>query len=505
MQHDQASRREFLRRAAILSGSVAPAGLPFALNLATMNAAVAQTAPTYKAIVCLFLYGGNDSANMVLPTDTASWNAYTTTRSTAPDPIALLAPGTPANAGAARASPAALGGVLGLTPNFNAFAVNNNRSFALHPSMTEMAALFNTANPGSVNSRLAVIANAGPLVQPMTKLEYQVNAASKPRPAKLFSHNDQQSTWQALGPEGVRVGWGGRFGDLMAGSNTNTVFTSISVGGNAVFMAGQNIFQYQVGNGGATAVGGITGSLFGSTAAATAYRNIITANGNPNNVSHLLGREQTNVTKRSIDAQASFQQAFDGTTSIAAPTQYVPPSTGTPAANGLAAQLQTVARIIAARGGLGAERQVFFVSMGGFDTHDNQNRAQADLMARLSHAISYFDTTLGTLGLRDNVALFTASDFGRTFTSNGDGTDHGWGAHHFVYGGKVNGKEIYGRFPQVGVNHSDEVGSGSFLPGVSVDQIGATLGKWFGVSDSNLNMVFPNLQNFQRDLGFMRT
>ena len=497
MRHDHASRREFLRRAAILSGSVAPAGLPFALNLASMNAA-AQAAPNYKAIVCLFLYGGNDSANMVLPTDTASWNAYQTVRSTAPDPIALRAVDTPPDPAAARASPAALGGVLRITPGFNAYAVNNTRSFALHPAMPEMRTLFDAG-------RVGIVANAGPLIFPMTKAEYQANAASRPRPAKLFSHNDQQSTWQALGPEGVRVGWGGRFGDLMASSNGQTVFTSISVGSNAVFMAGQTIFQYQVGTGGATAVGGITGNLFGSAAAATAYRNIITAGGNPNGVPHLLGREQTNVTKRSIEAQAMFQDAYVATsTAVPAPGQYVQPSTGTLQNNTLAAQLQAVARIVAARSGLQAQRQVFFVSMGGFDTHDNQNRAQADLLARLSHAIEYFDTALGALNMRDSVTLFTASDFGRTFTSNGDGTDHGWGAHHFLYGGAVRGKEIYGRFPQVGLNHADEVGSGSFLPGVSVDQIGATLGRWFGVSESNLDFVFPNLRNFQRDLGFMR-
>jgi uncharacterized protein (DUF1501 family) len=498
MQHDQSSRREFLRRAALLGTTVGPASLPFALNLATMNAAVAQSAPSYKALVCLFLYGGNDSANMVLPTDAASWNAYSTVRATAPDPIALRPENTPPDGAAAGASPAALGGVLRITPSFTAFPVNNSRTFALHPAMQELRLLFNAG-------RVGIIANAGPLVHPMTKAEYNANSAAKPRPAKLFSHNDQQSTWQALAPEGARVGWGGRFGDLLAGSNSNTVFTSISVTGNAVFMAGQNVFQYQVGTGGATAIGNISGSLFGSAAAATAYRNIITANGNPNTVSHLLGREQTNMTKRSIDAQAMFQGAFEATAgSVAAPSQYVQPSTRTSQNNSLAQQLQTVARIMAARGGLGVNRQVFFVSLGGFDTHDNQNRTQADLMARISHGINYFDTVLGNLGLRDSVALFTASDFGRTFTSNGDGTDHGWGAHHFVYGGAVNGQDIYGRFPQVGTGHNDEVGSGSFLAGVSVDQIGATLGRWFGVSESNLDMVFPNLRNFQRDLGFMR-
>ncbi len=491
-----ASRREFLRRAAILSGSVGSAGLPFALNLATMNAASAQTTGGYKALVCLFMFGGNDSANMVLPTDSASWNAYSTVRSTAPDPISLRAEGIAPDNSAAAGSLAALGGVLRINPNFTAFNVNNNRTFALHPSLAEVQGLFE-------QQRLAVIANAGPLLQPMTKAEYQANSASKPRPAKLFSHNDQQSTWQALGPEGARAGWGGRFGDLLAGANANTVFTSISVSGNTVFLAGENIFQYQVGNSGAVAISNLGGPLWGSAAATTAYRNIITANGAPASVNHLLEREQASMTKRSIDAQAAFQTAFDASI-VAAPSTYTQPSTRTAQTNPLAAQLQTVARIIGARSGLGAGRQVFFVSMGGFDTHDNQNRLQADLMARLSHAIGYFDGALGAMGMRDNVTLFTASDFGRTFTSNGDGTDHGWGAHHFVYGGSVRGREIYGRFPQVGLNHTDEVGSGSFLPGVSVDQIGATLGRWFGVSEANLDMVFPNLRNFQRDLGFMR-
>jgi len=288
------------------------------------------------------------------------------------------------------------------------------------------------------------------------------------------------------------------FGDLLAGSNTNTVFTSISAGGNAVFMTGQNVFQYQVGSSGAVAIGNLTGTLFGSAAAATQYRNIIT----DVNAPHLLGREQNVITKRSIDAQAAFQTAF-GASTVAAPTQYMRPSSRTAANNDLAVQLQTVARIIGARDGLGAKRQVFFVSMGGFDTHDTQNRSQADLMAKLSHAVAYFDTVLGTLGMRDKVTLFTGSDFGRTFTTNGDGTDHGWGAHHFVYGGAVKGKEIYGRFPQVGLNHTDEVGSGSFLPGVSVEQIGSSLGRWFGLSESNLNMVFPNLPNFTTRLDFV--
>ena len=490
MHHTSASRREFLRKAAVLSSSMGAAGVPLAFNLAAMNNAVAQTT-NYKAIVCLFLYGGNDSANMVLPTDATSWTQYSTVRSTAPDPIALLAPGTVANAAAAAATPAALGGVLPIVPNFTAFAENNARTFALHPSMADAQALF-------TQGRLAIMANAGPLIAPLTKAEYQANSSAKPRPPKLFSHNDQQSVWQALAPEGARVGWGGRFGDLVASNNSNTAFTNISASGNAVFMAGQTVFQYQVGTGGAVAIGGLTGNLFGSSAAATSFRSIITADNQ-----HLFAKEHGLVVKRSVDAQAAFQTAFNAST-VAAPTQYLQPSTRANANNSLAAQLQTVARIIGARAGLGVQRQVFFVSMGGFDTHDGQNRGHADLMARLSHALGYFDTTLNTLGMRDSVTLFTGSDFGRTFTSTGDGTDHGWGAHHLVMGGAaVKGKEIYGRFPAVGLNHNDEVGSGSFLPGTSVDQIGAGLGKWFGLSDVNLDTVFPNLKNFQRDLGFI--
>jgi uncharacterized protein (DUF1501 family) len=488
MSSHNASRREFLRRSSILSASMGASAVPFALNMAALGQAVAQTAD-YKAIVCLFLYGGNDSCNMVLPTDSASWTAYQTVRNQGTDPIALRAPGTAVDPGAPLGSPAALGGVLPIAPAFTQFAINNARTFALHPSMVPAQSLFD-------QGRLAVIANAGPLVTPLTKTEYRNN--TRPRPAKLFSHNDQQSTWQALSPEGAKVGWGGRFGDLLAAGNARSIFTNISVSGNAVFMAGDNVFQYQVGTGGAVAVAGITGTLFGSATAASTLRSVITADNQ-----HLFAKEHAAIVNRSVAAQADFSAAFNAST-VTAPSPYTVPSTGAQGNNSLAIQLQTVARIIGARAGLGANRQVFFVSMGGFDTHDGQNRGHADLMARLSHALGYFDATLATLGVRDSVAVFTASDFGRTFTTNGDGTDHGWGAHHFVSGGAVRGKEIYGRFPTVGLNHDDEVGSGSLLPGVAVDQIGATLGKWFGVSDANLDFVFPNLRNFaQRDLGFM--
>jgi len=485
-----ASRRRFLRTASVVSGSVGGAAAPFALNLASLSTAVAQTSDDYKAIVCLFLYGGNDSSNMVLRTDAASFNEYTRLRSVAPESIALKAPGTAPVPTATLASPDRLGGVRAIAPKFTVSTANSAFTYALHPSMPEVANLF-AAN------RLAILANAGPLVQPLTRAEYLANV--KPRPKALGSHNDQQSTWQALGTEGVKVGWGGHLGDLVASSNSNTIFTSISVSGNAVFSAGETIFQYQVGSGGATQIGSLSGTLFGSTSASATLRSIVTASNQ-----HLFANEYGAIVKRSVDAQAAFQSAYVAST-VTGPTQYVQPSTNNNVNNGLATQLQTVARIIGARAGLGAKRQVFFVSMGGFDTHDGQNASQADLLARLSHALGYFDTALAGLpggDMRNNVTLFTASEFGRTLTSNGDGTDHGWGSHHVVMGGAVKGGEIYGRFPQFGMNLGDSANN-AYLPVTSVDTIGSTLGRWFGASDSDLNVVFPNLPNFSRDLGFL--
>jgi uncharacterized protein (DUF1501 family) len=490
-----ASRRRFLRTASVVSGSVGAAGVPFALNLATLNTASAQTTGGYKAIVCLFLYGGNDSSNMVLRTDALSFNEYTRMRSVAPESIALKAPGTAPVATAALASPDRLGGVRAITPKFTASVAgssdNNAFTYALHPSMPEAATLFSSG-------RLAILANAGPLVVPLTRADFVAN--SKPLPKALGSHNDQQSTWQALGPEGVKVGWGGHLADLMASQNTNTVFTSISVSGNAVFSSGDTVFQYQVSGGGATQIGGLTGTLFGSTTASATLKGIVTGTN-----AHVFVNEYGAIVKRSVEAQAAFQAAYVASV-VPAPTQYVQPSTNASANNGLAVQLQTIARIIGARSGLGAQRQVFFVSMGGFDTHDAQNMNQADLLARISHALAYFNTALAGLAggdMTNNVTLFTASDFGRTLTSNGDGTDHGWGSHHFVMGGAVNGGDIFGRFPQFGLGLNDS-GNNAYLPVTSVDTIGSTLGKWFGASDSQLSTVFPNLPNFTRDLGFMK-
>lgn len=497
-----ASRREFLRRAGAFAAYGAAA--PTALSLAGLGSAAAQSAGgDYRALVCIFLFGGNDAFNMVLPTDSASWSAYTATRMQAPDPIALKAPGTAPNPSAAAGSPDRLGGVLAIEPTDN-----QGRTFALHPLMTGARDLF-------AAKRLAVLPNIGPLVAPTTKAQYK--NASFPKPAKLFSHNDQQSTWQTLAPEGATLGWGGRMGDLLAGGNSMGVFTSVSASGNQPWLSGDVVKQYQVSSSGAVRIGGGS-TLFGSAVAMSKAKSIMrNARG-----SQFFEQDYAAIVGRSMDAEAALTAALPAANSAPFGTagqsgndpllRYVDVN-GNAQNSDLAQQLQVVARMIAARSALGARRQVFFVSTGGYDTHDGQNRQQGNNFAKLSHALAYFDATLTALGAADQVTTFTASDFGRTFTSNGDGTDHGWGSHHFVMGCAVKGGNLYGNFPQLGVSDGrgdftspDQIGNGSLLPSTSIEQLGATLGRWFGVSDAQLLDIFPNLANFdvsRRNLGFL--
>jgi uncharacterized protein (DUF1501 family) len=474
-----ASRRAFLRTTSMLS-LLGSAGAPFALNLATIGAAAAQTARSdYKALVCLFMNGGNDSFNTVLATDPASWAEYQRWRGSADSGvIALPAVGSP-------------GGVLPIVPK----TAQAGRSFALHPNLSQVKSLFDAG-------RLAVLPNVGPLVMPATLAQYLAGGVRLPQ--KLFSHNDQQSLWQSSMPEGAKSGWGGRMGDLFMEANSAPIFTSISVSGNAVFLAGQRINQYQISEAGAVPIDGLRGELFGSSPSANALQAIIS-----NDRSNLFEKEYAAVTRRSIAAQSQLVTALvpAGTAGVANPTQYNSPRRGRLARNALAVQMQTVARVIASRSALGTRRQVFFVNLGGFDTHDNQLARHAELMAQLDHAMAYFDGVLGNLlgaDVRNQVTLFTASDFGRTFRSNGDGTDHGWGGHHLVMGGAVRGQDIVGTFPVTGLEHAQDIGGGSLLPAYSVDQYGATLASWFGLNAAQIAEVFPGIGNFaNRNLGFM--
>ncbi|OYV00640.1 MAG: hypothetical protein CFE45_08280, partial [Burkholderiales bacterium PBB5] len=351
------SRRHFLRQAAQLSALVGPAA-PLALNLLASGSAVAQATGGYKALVCLFFYGGNDAFNMVLPTDAASFAAYTATRNQAPDSIALLAPGTVANTGAAWGSPARLGGVLPINP-----LDAQGRSFALHPVMGTLQTMFNT------DRRLAILPNIGPLVMPTSKAQY--GQSSHPKPKSLFSHNDQANTWQALAPEGATVGWGGRMGDLLASANSRPVFTTISASGNAVWLAGQQVRQYQVGSSGATRLGvDSSNRVYGSAAVGAALQRIAgsTRGG------HVLETDLAAVGQRSMDAELLLRTALKPASDAAFGTapvsgnynantdpklQYDNPSTGGKSFNALAQQLQVVARLVDAvmSGATGVQRQ----------------------------------------------------------------------------------------------------------------------------------------------------
>jgi len=511
-----ATRREFLRRATALS-TVGAAASTFGIQLAAMGNAAAQTATNYKAVVCLFMFGGNDANNMVLATDNDSWGRYFSARAQGNDPIALMPVGTPAVAVGSvspltgrtvlnRSFPEFWGGVLPLnnplTPNPVPPTTSASvRTFGLNPHMTPLQAVWD-------GGRLAIAANVGPLVVPTTKAQYQ--ARSVRLPSNLMSHNDQQSTWQAGAAEGARRGWGGLMADAFLSQNgTNSVFTAMSTAGNAVFLAGSNVVQYQLSTSQTTpairinSAAANTTTVFGAANGGSRVREIIR---DLTGTSYFMQDYGARVI-RSQDAadllNAQFAAGSPGAT-VAAPAQLTNPISGNLETNQLAVQLQSVAKIIAANSVLGVKRQVFFVSIGGFDTHDVQNASQAPLMARLAHAMAYFDTALANLNginMRPQVTTFTASDFSRTFTTNGDGTDHAWGSHQFVMGGDVRGQNVYGNFPSIGVNvtngfQNPDMSGNVFVPTMSTDQYGGTIARWFGLSDTQIASIFPNIPNF---------
>jgi len=465
---NRSTRRAFVQRMGQLG--LAGAAAPWALNLAAMSEAAAQssTANDYKALVCVFLYGGNDHYNTIVPFDDINHANYQRVRSGITLQRSALTPNAlPIGTGEGLAST-----VNGMAPG---------RQVALAPELSGLIPIFN-------KGELGVIFNIGTLVQPTTKAQY--TAASVPLPPKLFSHNDQQSVWQSSNPEGATSGWGGRMGDLFLSSNGRTTFTCVNASGNAVFMSGREAVQYQVSTAGAVAMRGLGAPLFGSQACSAALRELVTA---PH--THLMRSEYARVTSRALEAQVALSSALAGIR----PLQTVFPA-GT-----LSQQLQMVARMIASRNQLSVKRQVFFVSLGGFDLHDYLLTQHPGLMSQLGESLKSFHAAMGELGVAQQVTTFTASDFGRTLTSNGDGSDHGWGSHHFIMGGAVQGGRFYGRYPDVAVNGPDDVGQGRLLPTTGVDQLAATLATWMGVNASDLPLVVPNIGNYSvRDLGLMR-
>lgn len=469
------NRRSFLKGAGALS-FLGGTGILSALG----QHANAANVDGYKALVCLFFRGGQDSHDTVLPYDQASYDDYALAR---PEMLARYAK----QAGGSTRSRERL---LALSPtNSSQFGA---RQFALPETLAPLKTLFDSGNA-------AIVGNVGPLIEPLTRA--QLEAESIPTPRRLFSHNDQQATWASLESEGKSIGWGGKFADaaIASGANQNELFTAISLAGNTAFLNAEQSQQYGLDYRGPSRIEGMINNrayLLGTYAdsdAALALLNEHYKNTGPQRA-NLFERDVATINKRAIESNAAFRTALETAQPLS--TQF--PS------GGVANDLKAVAQTINVKNSLNVGRQVFFVSLGGFDTHSNQVTALANRHTQYAAAIAAFYESLVEMGAENDVTLFTASEFGRSLVENGDGTDHGWGGHHFVVGGGVTGNKIYGNIPPYAQGHDYDAGNGRTIPQVSVEQYAATLGKWFGLNNSELLSALPALANFtEKDLGFM--
>jgi len=450
------SRRDLLKLGAY---SATTAGALGTLG-AFQRAMAASDTSGYKALVCVFLLGGNDGHNTLLPRDGSAYDTYAARRASLALAKNTLLAINPSNAG--------------------------GQLYGLHPSIPELQGLFESG-------RLAWVLNTGTLVVPTTVAQFR--AGSVPLPLNLFSHNDQQQAWMTSTPRSTEpYGWAGRINDLLRDQGYNPrVSLNVSLSGANIWQGGRKTLGYSMGREGAAQFNPIRFGMNGGPSGrrADAFRALI-AQGRGS--SHLMTQEFAAISARAID-NAEFITA-------ALATQ-AEPGTAFPD-TGLGKQLRMVARMIRSRSALQASRQMFFVGVGGWDHHDTQLRDQAAKLAELARAVKAFDDCMVESGVSRDVTLFSATDFGRTLTSNGDGSDHGWGNHQFVVGGAVKGKSFYGSYPDLARNSPDDGGDGRLVPTIATDQYAATLARWWGVSEGDLDLVFPNLRNFgQRNLGFL--
>jgi uncharacterized protein (DUF1501 family) len=454
------SRRRFIGQACAAVGAT---GMLSALaQLRMIGALAADTAPTdYKALVCLFLYGGNDSNNLLVPVDNTNYNIYAADRT-----VLALAQNT----------------LLPIAPK----TYSDGRSWGLHPSMPEVQQLFG-------QGKLALLANTGTLVQPVTLAQY--NAGTVALPPQLFSHANQQVQWQSSVPDQpFTTGWGGRLADIVNSLNTNPkISMSVSVAGENSFQVGNTVSQFAVNPSGAVVLSGTSGSTLATSRYAAQQS--------------LLNLQEQNL----------FEAAFGGTTMNAITDSQLlnsvlassPKLATVFPTTSIGSQMQMIAQMIGAAPQLGLTRQVFFASLGGFDLHSDQLGAHATLFQQLSQALNAFSSATTELAVPNQVTTFTASDFSRTFNTNGTsnttaGSDHGWGSHHLIMGGAVNGGDIYGSIPLLELGGPEDTGRGRWIPTTSVDEYAATLATWFGVSASSMATVLPNIGRFATsNLGFM--
>ena len=476
------SRREFIRQATC--AALGTAALTSAIkDLRFMNAAVAQTNVTaYKALVCVFLAGGNDSNNLIIPTITSEYTNYATIRT----PILALPQSS----------------LLPISP-----LNSDGHSYGLHPCCPELQTLFG-------EGKLAFLFNTGTLVYPITRAQYQ--SSMLVRPPQLFSHADQVTQWQTSIPDQAAItGWGGRCADLLASVQPAApISLSVTMVGANTFEVGNMVSQYSVSTSGAVSLAGLTGARL------NAVTNIL---GLP--YPNMQAQAYANVAEHTINTGTLLNNAIAATGdpywTVPFPRNVVTPTSGLSFNSVLGPQLKMIARLIeaghrsAAAGGFGMKRQIFFCEVSGYDLHSNQTAiaggvpdptrgSHANLLAELSQCLLAFQRGMEQLGLSSNVTAFTASDFGRTFPSNGQGSDHGWGSHHLILGGAVKGQRTYGTLPILAVNGPDDTGTGRWIPTTAIDQYFATIASWFGVDNSNLATVFPNLGRFASpNLGFL--
>ena len=446
------NRRSFIKYASLAAAGNAAALRPFgALN------ALAQSTTDYKALVCVFLFGGNDGNNTLIPFDTAGYGNYASLRG----PLAI-----------AQSQLLPLGGSL--SPN----------TFALNPNLPEMQALFN-------NKNAALVANVGTLVEPTTRALF---LAGTDLPTNLFSHPDQQLEWQNAATSGsTSTGWAGRIADALNTSyNPGGLVPMItSVAGDTLFCNGNASTPVSVspGNlGGAQCSEGTTecGAQLATAQALLSFSSGLT-----------LVQADNTITGNAYSYAKTLTAATASVTAL---------KTVFPTGNGLAAQLQQIAQIIQVRAALGVSRQIFFCGVGNFDTHSNQLPLQNALLAQISAAMNAFYAATVEMGVQNSVTAFTMSDFSRTFQPNSNtGSDHAWGSHHIVMGGAVKGGQMYGKFPTLALNGPDDSGTnGRWVPTTGSVQYAATLASWFGVSAPQMPAIFPNIGSFATtNLGFV--
>jgi len=443
------SRRQFLSHSCSLSVAAATVSTSM-LSLGLARMAAAQTAPGYRALVCVLLAGGNDSFNMLVPIDPDQYSEYQAVRSDLALASADLLP------------------LPGVT--------SEGRSYGVHPGMPEVQSLY-------TNGELGLVANVGTLIEAFDA--DAVEAGTARLPLGLFSHSDQIAQWQTAIPDGrVAQGWGGRMADLMPDANlANGISMNISLSGTNVFQSGNTVAEYSVTPEGDGAVG-INSYDDGSEFGALRKRMIDDMLAVQQN--NIFRREYSRRLRNAIDSQAVFVEAIQSSPALA--TAF--------SDNQFSQSMRQIARVIGARDMLGATRQTFFVTVGGWDHHDEVLDNQARMLPWISAGLQQFRDALVELGVFDEVTTFTISDFGRTLTSNGKGSDHGWGGHHMVMGGSVRGGETYGTYPLLSADSPLDVGRGVYAPTTSVDEYFAELALWFGVSVTDLDQVLPNVRRF---------